>query len=179
MISYKNGVTMGLYFIEAKRRIYASINKTIICSDNGLSSDRRQTIIWTNAGILLIGPLGTHCNEILIEIHIFSIKKMHLKMSSGKCRLLCLGLNMLTDPFARSHAKIRRVPAFVEYGCAVQYYLIWPEVNLTEWARICVSTLCGYNHVVNDKHYEARGRRYSYIWHEIIRNRNWISKVSR
>ena len=26
--------------------------------DDGLSPDRRQTIIWTNAGILLIGPLG-------------------------------------------------------------------------------------------------------------------------
>ena len=27
---------------------------TIIGSDNGLSPDRRQAIIWTNAGILLI-----------------------------------------------------------------------------------------------------------------------------
>ena len=30
----------------------------IIGSDNGLSSSRRQAIIWTNAGILLIGPFG-------------------------------------------------------------------------------------------------------------------------
>ena len=30
---------------------------TIIGSDNGLSPDRRQAIIWTNAGLLLIGPL--------------------------------------------------------------------------------------------------------------------------
>ena len=30
---------------------------TIIGSDKGLSPDRRQAIIWTNAGILLIGPL--------------------------------------------------------------------------------------------------------------------------
>ena len=29
---------------------------TIIGSDNGLSPGRRQAIIWTNAGILLIGP---------------------------------------------------------------------------------------------------------------------------
>ena len=28
-------------------------------------------IIWTNAGILLIGPLGTNFSEILIEIYIF------------------------------------------------------------------------------------------------------------
>ena len=39
---------------------------TIIGSDNGLSPDRRQAIIWTNAGILLIGPLETIFSEILI-----------------------------------------------------------------------------------------------------------------
>ena len=32
----------------------------MIGSDNGLSPARRQAIIWTNAGILLIGPLGTN-----------------------------------------------------------------------------------------------------------------------
>ena len=42
-------------------------NLTIIGSDNGLSPDRRQAIIWTNAGILLIGPLGTNFSEILIK----------------------------------------------------------------------------------------------------------------
>ena len=73
------------------------INKlTIIGSDNGLSPDRRQAIIWTNAGILLIGPLGTNFSEIFIGIHKFSFKKMHLKMSSGKCRPFCPGLNVLT-----------------------------------------------------------------------------------
>ena len=66
---------------------------TIIGSDNGLSPDRHQAIIWTNAGILLIGPLGTNFSEIVIEIYIFSFKKMHLKMSSGKWRPFCLGLN--------------------------------------------------------------------------------------
>ena len=36
----------------------------IMGSDNGLSPGRRQAIIWTNAGILLIGPLGTNFSEI-------------------------------------------------------------------------------------------------------------------
>ena len=31
----------------------------IIGSDNGLSPGRRQAIMWTNGGILLIGPLET------------------------------------------------------------------------------------------------------------------------
>ena len=39
---------------------------TTISSDNDLSSDRRQAIVWTNAGILLNGPLGTNLIEILI-----------------------------------------------------------------------------------------------------------------
>ena len=69
---------------------------TSIGSDNGLAPTRRQAIIWTNAGILLIGPLGTNFSEILIEIHTFSFKKMHLKMLSGKWRPFCLGLNVLT-----------------------------------------------------------------------------------
>ena len=60
--------------IEAEWRIYASVNLTIIGSDNGLSSDWRQAITWTNSGILLIGPLGTNPSEILIEIHKFSLK---------------------------------------------------------------------------------------------------------
>ena len=55
---------------------------TIIGPDNGLSPGRRQAIIWTIAGILLIGPLGTNFNEILIGIQAFSFKKMHLKMSA-------------------------------------------------------------------------------------------------
>ena len=59
------------------------VNLAIIGSDNGLSPGRRQAIIWTNDGILLIGPLGTNFSEISIEIHTFSFKKMHLKMSSG------------------------------------------------------------------------------------------------
>ena len=68
---------------------------TIIGSDNGLSPGRRQAIIWTNAGILLIGPLGTNFNVILIEIQTFLFMKMRLKVSSAKWRPFCLGLKIL------------------------------------------------------------------------------------
>ena len=70
-------------------------NLTIIGSDNGLSPDWCQAITWTNVGILLIGPLETNFSEMLIEIHTFLIKKIHLKMSSGKWQPFCLGLNVL------------------------------------------------------------------------------------
>ena len=68
---------------------------TIIGSDNGLSPDWRQAIIWTNAGLLLIGPLGTNFREILIKILTFSFKKMRLKVSFAKWWPFCLGLNVL------------------------------------------------------------------------------------
>ena len=72
---------------------------TISGSDTGLPPGRRQAIIWTSAGILLIGPLGTNFGENLIEIYTFSIKKMHWKMSSGKWWPFCLSLNVLTSQF--------------------------------------------------------------------------------
>ena len=74
---------------------------TIICSDNGLSPHWRQAIIWTIAGISLIGPLRTNFSEILIGIQIFSFKKMHLKnfwvfffynISHSLCAWVCFTL---------------------------------------------------------------------------------------
>ena len=49
---------------------------TTIGSDNGFLPAQRQAIIWTNAGILLIGLLGTNFSEILIEIDTFSLKEI-------------------------------------------------------------------------------------------------------
>ena len=74
---------------------YMRLKLTIIDSDNGLSLERRQAIIWTNAGILLIGPLRTNFSEILIGFQTFSFKKMRLIMSSAKWHPFCLGLNVL------------------------------------------------------------------------------------
>ena len=55
---------------------------TIIGSANGLSPGQRQAIIWTKAGILLIGPLETNLSEILIEIDNF-----HSRKCISNCRL--------------------------------------------------------------------------------------------
>ena len=78
------------------RVTHICVSKLIsIGSDNGLSPGRRQAIIWTNAGLLLIGSLGTNFNEILIEILTVSFMKMRLKVSSAKRWPFCLGLNVL------------------------------------------------------------------------------------
>ena len=73
---------------------HAPVSWAIIGSENGLWPYRRQDIIWTNAESLLIGPRGTNFSEILIEIPNFLFKKMSLKMSSGKWRRFCSGLNV-------------------------------------------------------------------------------------
>ena len=77
---------------------------TSICSDNGLSPGRHQAIIRTNAWILSIRPLGTNFSEFLVEILIFSFKKMRLKVSSAKRPPFCLGLNELSrDHISYTH----------------------------------------------------------------------------
>ena len=68
------------------RVTHICVSKLTIGSHNGLSPARRQAIIWTSAGILLIWPLGRNTSEF---------KKMNLKMSSVKWQLFCLGLNVL------------------------------------------------------------------------------------
>ena len=70
-------------------------NLNIIGSDNGLMPGQCQAIILTNAAILLIETLGTNLSDISVEVLSFSLKKMSLKMSSGKCHPFCFGLNVL------------------------------------------------------------------------------------
>ena len=48
-------------------------------SDNGLSPSRRQAIIWTDVGILLIEPLVINLREISTEIYAVSIQENTFK----------------------------------------------------------------------------------------------------
>ena len=57
---------------------------SIIGSDNCLSAGRQQTIIWTNAGTLLIRQLGTNSNAILIKIH--TLEKSSVEMTTISSR---------------------------------------------------------------------------------------------
>ena len=95
-----------------------TIKLTIISSDNGLSTGRRQAIIWTNAGILLIGNLGTNFSDILSEIKTFSFKKIRLETSSAKWRPFCLVLNELN--FAGCHEDV-----WVVMGTALVFFLFF------------------------------------------------------
>ena len=73
---------------------------TIIGSDNGLSPGRRQAIIWTDAGILLIRTIGTNFSEILGEINSFSFSKNAFenvvwKMAAILSRPQCVNLTAI------------------------------------------------------------------------------------
>ena len=71
------------YLTEAEWRIYASVNNTIIGSDNGLALTRQQAIVWSNTRILIIGPLWTDFSEILIK----KVIHFHLSKCVWKCFL--------------------------------------------------------------------------------------------
>ena len=104
---------------------------TIIGSDNGLSSGRRQGIIWTNAAILLIGPLGTNFSEILNKIQIFSLKKIRLNMSSAKCCPFHLGLNVL-----RNRLFFKECPSILFLGCWQGNQTYWVLLSLQLYVTI-------------------------------------------
>ena len=117
---------------------------TIIGSDNGLSPGRCQAIIWTSDGILLIGPLETNSCEILIEVYTFALKKIHLKMSSGKWGPFCHGLNVLS---------------WYSWSRSWKHSLM----TLTHWGRvthICISELT----MIGSDNGLSPGRRQAIIW---------------
>ena len=117
---------------------------TIIGSDNGLSPGRRQAIIWTNAEILLIGPLGTNFSEILIGILTFSFKKMRLKMASVKWRPFCLGLNVLMR-FCGIH--LNTIPQQVpkQYTCSYENEFKSFTFKISPWGQ-WVNSYAGLAH---------------------------------
>ena len=136
---------------------------TSIASDNGLSPGRRQAIIWMNAGILLIGPLGTNFSEILIEIQTFSLKQICVKMSFAKCRPFCLGLNELSyfhrcmSPlywykmvcmvdlscvFIQIKSK-KLCSMYLQHGAPIIFILpLNPYVSLFEYVKDALITIC-------------------------------------
>ena len=94
---------MNLYLTHWGQVMLICISKLNINDlGNGTLPGQCQAIILTNAGILLIWPFETNFNEILIKIYKFSLKKIHLKMQSGKWLPFCLGLNVLIHAYGQT-----------------------------------------------------------------------------
>ena len=128
----RTGKLLCHYFNYWGRVTFTCVSEiTIIGSDS-----RRQAIIWTNDGILLIGSLGTNFSEILIKIYTFSFKKMHWKMSSGKWRPTCLGLNVLRGLRQHQIAVVTQAPG-AKYG---KFKICIPTSEVManhKWVMVC------------------------------------------
>ena len=68
----------------------ASVNKTIICSNNGMSPIQHQTIMTIYCQ--LTKPLVTNLREVWFKLQQFLLKKMNLKMGPAKWRPVCLNV---------------------------------------------------------------------------------------
>ena len=133
-------------------RIYASANSVSIASDNDLPPDQRQAIIWTNARILLIGPLGTNSVEFKSKHKIFHSWSCFWKCLLPKWRPSHLCLNVLSIP---ADVIIVRVLDLINY-IAILY-----DRHVTCWLYMMASYMrASYKatieqHVVSNKHIKS------------------------
>ena len=85
---------------------------TSIGSDNGLSPGRRQAIIRTNAGILLIRPLGTNFSEFSVEMLIICTHSVEILTictnitQPGHVAIICLTKHRNAVQVQHSHNDI-------------------------------------------------------------------------
>ena len=77
----KGGPTCRRQVVNPRHQTSSWLPMTWICKGLG----HQRPWLWTNF------------SEILSETHTFSFKKMHLKMSPGRRRPFCLGLNILIN----------------------------------------------------------------------------------
>ena len=149
-------------------------NLTITGSDNGLSPGRWQDIIWTNAGILLIGPFGTNISEIEIEVQTFSFKPMRLKVPSREWLPFCLGLNVLINVQDLAHIRTTTKP---KHWSAAKLKIHYDDVIMTTTASQITSLTVVYSTVYSN----ADQRKYqssaslAFVW-GIHRDR-WIPRT--
>ena len=132
--------------------------------------DRRQAIIWTNAELLLIGPLGRNFSENLIKILTFSFKKMRSKVSSAKLRPFCLGLNVILEAMVNNHQ--RRCVAFTsaKFHRKCSKYLSLISIHLPGWhANACAWHLIP-KRMQSREHQQSHG---TYLFSPLMLNQFW------
>ena len=117
---------------------------TIIGSGNGMSPGRHQAIIWTNAGILLVWPLGTKFCEKVIKIQIFSFKKM-LSVKWWPFCLCPIVLNIekgLTKYHKHTRTELEVVQCYHALGFWLSSGALWHVV------RSCSALICWWQGLV-------------------------------
>ena len=140
-------------------------------SSKGLSTSQHKTIIWTNAGVYLIKPLGTDFSEISIEIHTLPFNKMHLKISSAKCQ-----------PFFSWPQCVKLLKLFMKQSTEK-----WPEITISvgQWQPRVIAK---HQHYKEDS-YSSRGISFhssfltswpdSFAWVPLWRptSNNWLVRL--
>ena len=118
----------------------AGVLVVLVGSDNGLSPAQHQAIIWTNAGILLISPLGTNFSETLITIQTFCLGlsvlmvKRYLLYSYLFVSIACrCYIDMVCDTW--SHVK--SYPSTVLYICLESACPIVKRTIFYQFSMIC------------------------------------------
>ena len=114
---------------------------TIIGLDNGLSPSHYLNQCWN----IVNWTFRNKLHEILIKVHTFSFKKMHLKMSSGRCWPFCPGLNELTvigslgmNFILSIHCLVHTKPS-VWRGCLTDV-----RIPIISYDQVVLSVLCLY-----------------------------------
>ena len=73
----------------------------LVSSDNGLSSNKHQAIIWSNSDTSLFWPRGWNWMKFFIENKTFSFENNVFKMLSAKQRPFCIGRNVSSVMLAK------------------------------------------------------------------------------
>ena len=159
--------------------------QTIIGSDNGLSPGRCQAIIWTNAGILLIGTLRTNFSEILSKIHTFSFKKNAFEngvweMASILSRPQCVNSSRPSDYQSMNKATIdsdnHNGLSFADHDLEMQRARSSAAMILTKFACLvwcCKGLMVILQNLPLDKYFIT----YEYTWHCLVLHCSAILKL--
>ena len=118
-------------------------NITITGSDNGLSSARRQAIIYANAGLLSIGTLGTNFSEILyISIQENPFENVVWKMASLLCRPQCVNQATGLDAWA---SRVKCPARFVSHLHEICIYIyMWVVYSLCFFCCLFITVTWWY-----------------------------------
>ena len=105
---------------------------TIIGSDNGLSPGRRQAIIWTSAGILLIRPLGT-----TLQWNVNRNSNIFIHENAFES-VVCEMVSILSRPQCVNQMTWLEVAAKILGGLLLLWVLIWLFVICTQCYNMCM-----------------------------------------
>ena len=132
---------------------------TIIVSDNGLASGRRQAIIWNNAGILLIGPLGTAFSDFFLSkfketnfvskwLSVLSVDVLRASSGTMITRFGCNDRDWRVKMFSFCYMAIGTQWNWISNGRVMALHNLLKTERLNEWFK---TALCLWSQTVRTR----------------------------